>query len=61
VQALYQDHLLRTVRLVIDTGIHAKSWTREEAAAYWEEATDDACLTSILPRRPIQANRCLCN
>ena len=32
-------HLLRTMRLVVDTGIHAKGWTLDEAAAYLEEVT----------------------
>jgi len=32
-------HLLRTVRMVVDTGIHAKGWTLNEAAAYLEEVT----------------------
>ena len=31
--------LSRAARLVIDTGIHAKGWSRQEAAAYYEEAT----------------------
>lgn len=30
--------LLRAVRLVADTGIHAKKWTREEARRYMKEA-----------------------
>jgi uncharacterized protein (DUF885 family) len=44
---LYQDpyddfgrlslSLLRAVRLVVDTGIHAKKWTREEAVAYMDQ------------------------
>ncbi|MGD2249343.1 MAG: DUF885 domain-containing protein [Candidatus Methanofastidiosia archaeon] len=45
---LYQDNphgnigrlhmeLLRAVRLVVDTGIHAKKWTREEAKSYMRE------------------------
>ena len=33
-----QYELLRAVRLVTDTGIHAKGWTREEAQAYMDEA-----------------------
>lgn len=33
------DELLRAVRLVVDTGIHHKRWTREQAVAYMEEAT----------------------
>jgi uncharacterized protein (DUF885 family) len=32
-------HLLRSVRIVVDTGIHAKGWTLDEAAAYLEEVT----------------------
>jgi uncharacterized protein (DUF885 family) len=31
--------LSRAARLVIDTGIHAKGWSRQEAATYYEEAT----------------------
>jgi uncharacterized protein (DUF885 family) len=36
-----QFELLRAVRLVVDTGIHAKRWTREEANAYMNEAMGD--------------------
>jgi len=31
--------LFRAVRMVVDTGLHAKGWTLDEAAAYLEEAT----------------------
>ncbi len=32
-------HLLRVVRSVVDTGIHAKGWTLDQAASYLEEVT----------------------
>ena len=34
-----RDELFRAVRLVVDTGIHAKHWTREQAIAYMLEKT----------------------
>ena len=34
-----RDELFRAVRLVVDTGIHAKRWTREQAIAYMHEKT----------------------
>ncbi len=34
-----QAELFRAVRLVVDTGIHAKRWTREEAIDYMLENT----------------------
>jgi len=36
-----QLELLRAVRLVVDTGIHAKRWTREQAMTYMNEAMGD--------------------
>ena len=33
------DELFRAVRLVVDTGIHAKRWTRAEAVAYMRANT----------------------
>jgi uncharacterized protein (DUF885 family) len=48
---LYQDpysdfgrlsmELWRACRLVVDTGIHAKKWTREQGIAYYRENTPD--------------------
>jgi len=32
-------HLIRAVRVVVDTGLHAKGWTLDEAAAYLEKVT----------------------
>ena len=34
-----QSELFRAVRLVVDTGIHFKRWTREEAMAYMKRIT----------------------
>ena len=34
-----QAELFRAVRLVVDTGIHAKRWTREQAIAYMRDKT----------------------
>jgi uncharacterized protein (DUF885 family) len=36
-----QLELLRAIRMVADTGIHAKGWTREEAQGYLKEALGD--------------------
>ncbi|MFN2225144.1 MAG: DUF885 domain-containing protein, partial [Anaerolineae bacterium] len=42
--------LSRAARLVIDTGIHAKGWTRQEAADYYEEATGRPANPSAMDR-----------
>ena len=35
------DSLFRAVRLVVDTGMHNKRWTREQAVRYFEDALGD--------------------
>lgn len=37
-----QGEMFRAVRLVVDTGIHAKGWTREQAIDYMREYTGQA-------------------
>ncbi|MGZ3306032.1 MAG: DUF885 domain-containing protein, partial [Asticcacaulis sp.] len=44
------DALFRGVRLVVDTGIHAMGWSREQAVAYMVDAcgdTEDSATTEI--------------
>jgi uncharacterized protein (DUF885 family) len=35
------DALFRAVRLVVDSGLHAKRWSREQAVAYYVDAIGD--------------------
>jgi uncharacterized protein (DUF885 family) len=32
-----QDEMLRAIRLVVDTGLHAKKWTREQVVQYFHD------------------------
>ena len=45
-----QFELSRAARLVVDTGIHAKGWSREEAAAYWKQATGQPATPASVDR-----------
>ncbi len=47
-----QEELFRAARLVVDTGIHARRWTYEQAAAYMIEATglDEATVRDEVDR-----------
>ncbi len=45
-----QMELLRAVRLVTDTGIHAKGWTREEARSYMEQTLGPGFFTYEVER-----------
>ncbi len=44
--------LMRAVRLVVDTGIHAQGWTREQAVAYFREsgAADEPTIQAEVDR-----------
>ena len=35
------DSLLRSVRLVVDTGLHGKKWSREQSIRYFTDASGD--------------------
>lgn len=43
----YQDELLRATRLVVDTGLHSKKWTRDHAVEWMTEATGYARETVV--------------
>ena len=47
-----QSELFRAVRLVVDTGIHYKKWTREEAIKYMMEnvGSEESEATSEIER-----------
>ena len=47
-----RDEMMRAVRLVVDTGIHAKHWTREQAVAYMIDKTgfDEASAVTEIER-----------
>lgn len=48
----YQDELLRSIRLVVDTGLHAKRWTREQAFDFFHahSGIDDIEIASEVDR-----------
>ncbi|HWC65446.1 MAG TPA: DUF885 domain-containing protein [Thermoanaerobaculia bacterium] len=48
----YQDELLRSIRLVVDTGINAKRWTRQQAFDYFHahSGIDDIEIASEVDR-----------
>ena len=49
---MLNDEMHRAIRLVVDTGIHCKGWTREQAIAYsmQNEAGGEASLTAEIER-----------
>src|SRR5258708_26629845 len=36
-----QDEMLRAIRLVVDTGMHAKHWTREQTVQFFHDHTSE--------------------
>ncbi len=47
---MLSDQAWRAARLVIDTGLHAKAWTRQQAIAFMKEntaASEEECVTEI--------------
>jgi uncharacterized protein (DUF885 family) len=36
-----QDEMLRAIRLVVDTGLHAKKWTREQVVQFFHDHTSE--------------------
>ena len=36
------NEMLRAIRLVVDTGVHAKHWTRQQMVDYFHEHSDEA-------------------
>lgn len=49
---MLENQMWRAVRLVVDTGIHSKHWTREQAIAYFHDHTaiDDATIQEEVDR-----------
>jgi uncharacterized protein (DUF885 family) len=41
------DALMRSVRLVVDTGIHLKRWTREQAIKYYTDTLGDPEVSAV--------------
>jgi uncharacterized protein (DUF885 family) len=48
----YQDEMLRAIRLVVDTGLHYKHWTREQVVQYFHDhsASDEVEVQSETDR-----------